>query len=527
MSDISAPYLKDQLFQKADPQNFDSQTPKNIGELLVGSELEYCNSVTKNEAYLSIDAKDVHFIKFKVPLKHKHSKKHHHKKTIDVEFDIVSGEAPVEQTVKKLISFIKEPKLIFNPESVVKPEDYIRSNYMFDSLKDARHYIRKLTNTKKNNTKSRVGAIVCNKEEINYSLARENSKTPGHKLKFLNAIAPNIHFHYKQNKVSISHKLRHHFHGQTLYVPLFKSTNSSINEGIKNNSLNGAAWADFNLFCSQLNTDVPMWDCDFRHKQSDNVTATVKESFTTHTNAEVKGSLAGNLMRSINDDIMQFQSQYSDFTDGQKQHVRLAEELEEEYERELKRNKEDLSTKIRKTYFEEYDMKRSNAIKNIVMMVMLMIGGPALIHIIQSKTPLGAIIPSFIFKTVIFLIVAVTVFMLIRLVRDFSQRSKFNFDDYDLRTHEESDGTGGGVGLSASVAGKDYIDLRLYTKENKDEILKQLEMLKKAKGVSKHRKPIKDKHTGNMKIDKQALNELLQDDTVKVEYSDSMMNKFL
>ena len=172
-------------------------------------------------------------------------------------------------------------------------------------------------------------------------------------------------------------------------------------------------------------------------------------------------------------------------------------------------------------------MKRSKAIKNIVMMIMLMIGGPALLHIIQSKTPLGEIIPSFIFKTVIFLIVAVTVFMLIRLVRDFSQRSKFNFDDYDLRTYEESNGTGGRIGLSASIADKDYIDLRLYTKENKEEILKQLEMLKKAKGVSKDGKPIKDKHTGNMKIDRQALNELLQDDTVKVEYSNSMMNKFL
>ena len=41
-------------------------------------------------------------------------------------------------------------------------------------------------------------------------------------------------------------------------------------------------------------------------------------------------------------------------------------------------------------------MKRSKAIKNIVMMIMLMIGGPALLHIIQSKTPLGAIIPNFI-----------------------------------------------------------------------------------------------------------------------------------
>ena len=528
---------------------YQSKTSEYIEDLLKNTTNEFCHSLEKNHKFLKINKIGV--LKLIIPSDDDIIPPTSQvQNTIDLNSDVTTVPttdvtkppsittdaslnnniklefAPLETGLEAFMSFLSEPKLTFLKPVKFDGKNYLRSNYIFENKNEAEDYAKKIRDDTSNN-KTIAASLVCNKEELNYDVIRSVSTSEEHLHKILDT--RDIDFDYGTMTVTNNDSpkvllLKRQFKGKILFIPIFKL--SGMQRRLMNKNKNGE-YPDINQmpvrfrnFCSQLNSDVPLWKCG-----DNTVTATVTETFTgtqNDTPSYVKGSLAGNLMRSINDDVSHFKSQYSDFAENQHKHIHLAKELEHDYQKRYKEKQDDLVTDVRKTYFEEYNMKRSKQIKQILFLVMLAIGVPTVIYLLISKTPINIIIPTAITKTLVLISFIVLVYLVLASLYDYSKRSKFNFDDYDLRTYSETDKSGmTRVGLKVKDDQNSYINLRLYTKKGEKDIEEMLKILEKHTTNKENKKLLRDKETNKVEISKEQLSVLMMDPSVSVEYDDT------
>jgi len=157
-----------------------------------------------------------------------------------------------------------------------------------------------------------------------------------------------------------------------------------------------------------------------------------KEGFTSNSN-----ELLGDLAESINNDVLDFQKNYSKFTDKQLKHIHLAKKFYGDVNDKYSDEENKISTHKRKAQIARYNMKRTLAIKNIIIIATIGMSIYIITMLLQNKTALGSIIPDFMFSGLYAMVIIITMYLLITKLYDFSNRSKFNFDDIDTKTFND------------------------------------------------------------------------------------------